>query len=333
MSEEDKTKGPAAAAAAPTLKLRPALRPAPAAGAATPAKPAQPAVPPAAPAPAAAAPAAPSGAPAAAPAAAPAGALRPTLRKPVIGIRKPVIGARAAPASAPASSPAPASPAAAAQQKSVTAPIGALHKTGIVAEGVLTPAQQQAAKSKTSRISLESAMGVAPTKAHAPLKTIKMKRPGELAAGGAKPIAPAAPAGGAKPPPVIAPTQRKTLKIHKPGEGTLATPPTPDEPSTVETVRTVPPKMALKRPPDAFPPPEAGAAPAAIPPVQDDSTLPAVPGWVMAFTVIAATIALAVTGFTGYLFYRQSSSPNADGNCLSFLKSPKPSQVDWCHPK
>ena len=90
--------------------------------------------------------------------------------------------------------------------------------------------------------------------------------------------------------------------------------------------------MTLKTPPPGPSVPDA-AAPVPLVQPADDGTLPGLPGWLMAITAIAATVALGLAGFTGYLFYRQGSSPNADGNCLSFMKSPKPSQVDWCHPR
>ena len=103
----------------------------------------------------------------AAPAAAPSAGvstikLKPVIRKPMI--HKPTIGARP-----PVPPTVPAAPAKKATQnlKSVTGPIpvqATLKKTGIIAEGIITPQQQQAAKSKTSRISLESAIGVAPAK-------------------------------------------------------------------------------------------------------------------------------------------------------------------------
>lgn len=196
------------------------------------------------------------GAAPAAPAAAPAAGvstikLKPVIRKPVI--HKPVIrkpgtapaGVAPAPAAA-APAEAPAAEKAAPSLKSVTGPIPAqatLKKTGIIAEGIITPQQQQAAKSKTSRISLESAIGVAPVKSGpAPLKTIRLRRPTDL-----KPPAPAAPAPVPEAAPVTAPapaaepvapvaaasvaavapeqeaadaasvTQRRTLKLGRPG--------------------------------------------------------------------------------------------------------------------
>ena len=106
--------------------------------------------------------------------------LKPVIRKPTI--HKPVVGARPAPI-APTVAPATAKKATQ-NLKSVTGPIPAqatLKKTGIIAEGIITPQQQQAAKSKTSRISLESAIGVAPAKeGPAPLKTIRLRRPTDL---------------------------------------------------------------------------------------------------------------------------------------------------------
>ena len=158
---------------------------------------------------------------------------KPLIRKPVIGGAKPVTlkpasGTPPPPAAVPeavAEAPAPAAPAenpAEAQPKSTTSPIAAqavLRKTGIVAEGILTPAQAQAAKTKTSRISLESAIGVAPpAKSAAPMKTIRLRRPTDIppAPGAAKPVlsplkpvvpaaAPAAPAAEAEPAPASAP--------------------------------------------------------------------------------------------------------------------------------
>lgn len=108
-----------------------------------------------------------------------------------------------------------------------------LRKTGIIAEEAMTDAQKQAAKSKTARISLSDAMGVAPVKdENAPMKTIKIKRPVNVpGATGTKlsPIAPkpeaaAAPAGGEKAPETASDatiTQRKTLKISRPGGGAV----------------------------------------------------------------------------------------------------------------
>ena len=113
---------------------------------------------------------------------------KPLIRKPMIGGAKPVTlkpasGAPPPPAAVPDSAAADVKPVSA-QPKSATGQISAqaaLRKTGVVAEGILTPAQAQAAKTKTSRISLESAIGVAPvTAGSAPMKTIRLRRPTDL---------------------------------------------------------------------------------------------------------------------------------------------------------
>ncbi len=92
--------------------------------------------------------------------------------------------------------------------------------------------QVQAAKSKTSRISLDSAIGVAPEKEGA--KTIRLKRPSDLTAPSAAPTAPISPVGPASArktsriPDSALPTgdssatvtQKKTLKIRRPGTKT-----------------------------------------------------------------------------------------------------------------
>ena len=115
-----------------------------------------------------------------------------------------------------------------------------LHKTGIIAEGGQSEAQKEAAKHKTARISLSDAMGVAPVKDEAaPMKTIRIKRPIDIPGATASltppaaapsaapaPVAPvaeaptapaAAPAAPATPASAATVTQRKTLKIARPG--------------------------------------------------------------------------------------------------------------------
>ena len=130
--------------------------------------------------------------------------------------------------------------------KSITAPIpqqAILHKTGIIADPGLTEAQKQATKSKTARISLSDAMGAAPVSNDAPMKTIRIKRPVGLDSSPTKHVvrpvpnatantapAPAttpsptaaetpasAPAADKPAEPGVSITQRKTLKISRPG--------------------------------------------------------------------------------------------------------------------
>ena len=146
--------------------------------------------------------------------------LKPVIRKPGEGAVRPAVRPPAAPVTPAASS-----------SKSSTAPLDALkgitqklkgvtqaipqqailHKTGIIAEQDLTDAQKQAAKARTARISLSDAMGVAPVKNEAaPMKTIRIKRPVELSQA-------AAPAAEEPATADTSVTQRKTLKIARPG--------------------------------------------------------------------------------------------------------------------
>lgn len=175
---------------------------------------------------------------------------KPMIRKPgtggaVVGkpLPKPVQATPAAPAPA-AAAPAPAPAVAPAGEsslealKSVTQKLkgvtqqipqqAVLHKTGIIAESASpnapTDAQKEASKHKTARISLSEAIGVAPVKSEpAPMKTIRIKRPINLPS---QPPTAAAPAAEAAPaaPETTEPsaegtslTQRKTLKITRPG--------------------------------------------------------------------------------------------------------------------
>ena len=157
-----------------------------------------------------------------------------------------------------------------------------LRKTGIIAEGAMSEAQKEAAKHKTARISLSDAMGVAPVNdASAPMKTIRIKRPISIP-GATAPLKPqpgapapqASAAGGEKPAeaedaktsPSASITQRKTLKIARPGTGAV-------RPAG---------KFGIKRPSQATTvaqkaPGEAPAAPAEEAPVADIADIPALP--------------------------------------------------------
>ena len=204
---------------------------------------------------------------------------KPLIRKPVIGASKPVTlkpasgtppapaavpeASAEAPVAAPAApaepvSPAPAASAQTPQLKSITSPIAAqatLRKTGIIAEGILTPAQAQAAKTKTSRISLESAIGVAPSvKSSAPMKTIRLRRPTDIppapgitkpAVAQLKPVAPAAPVSEPVPAPVSAPVSAPASEAPTVLEPVEAA---PSEAATavVEPSTTVTQKKTLK---------------------------------------------------------------------------------------
>ncbi len=170
--------------------------------------------------------------------------LKPVIRKPTIGgagarpgLKLPTAVKPAAPAADPASAPAPAAEKSATssidQLRSATQKLkgltqqipqqAILHKTGIIAEQALTEAQKQASKSRTARISLSDAIGVAPVKNEAvPMKTIRIKRPVDMTAPEPAPAAPVAePAApeAAKTDAAATITQRKTLKIARPGAG------------------------------------------------------------------------------------------------------------------
>lgn len=178
--------------------------------------------------------------------------LKPVIRKPTIGgatgLAKPGIrpglklptqpsAAKGEPTAAPAEQP---QGGAMEQLKTVTQKLkgvtqeipqqAILRKTGIIADQDLTEVQKQASKSRTARISLSDALGVAPVQNEAaPIKTIRIKRPDSIAkpatpapaapapaALAAEPVAekPAEPAAAASSPTL---TQRKTLKIARPG--------------------------------------------------------------------------------------------------------------------
>ena len=274
-----------------------------------------------------------TGAPAAAPAA-PAAApspsagvstikLKPVIRKP--HIHKPVVGGSKPPTPVPAAASAAAVKKATQSLKAVTGPIPAqatLRKTGIIAEGILTPAQQQAAKSKTSRISLESAIGVAPAReAPAPMKTIRLRRPTDLKPGGPAPLVPprpaaptvadepaAAPAAAEPPAEEAGVTQKKTLKLHRPGIG-IKRPTIGAAPAAAEgDVADMP--VADMAPVGNFAPAEFA----------DDGKVAGVPGWVATLSLITSIAALAAVGFLMWYLWQEGVGPVAGGNEMSFIQ-------------
>ena len=282
--------------------------------------------------------------------------LKPVIRKPMI--HKPTIGGTPKPVTPAAPAPADAAAAPAAPSKKATQSLAAvsdqmpaqavLRKTGIIAEGIITPAQQQAAKSKTSRISLESAIGVAPAKeSPAPLKTIRLRRPTDLKHPAPSPLKPvgapeAAPAPIASaetagkedaPAAVMAPveetdsastTQKKTLKLHRPSG------------------------LGVKRPTLGIKKPGESAGPAAVPSDGGDvPDMPAdmgdvpelkplapmdfsaasasdmsagVPGWVAALSLVTTIAALLVLGVVVYFLYQEGVGPVAGANEMPFIQ-------------
>lgn len=282
--------------------------------------------------------------------------LKPVIRKPMI--HKPTIGGTPKPVTPAAPAPADAAAAPAAPSKKATQSLAAvsdqmpaqavLRKTGIIAEGIITPAQQQAAKSKTSRISLESAIGVAPAKeSPAPLKTIRLRRPTDLKHPAPSPLKPvgapeAAPAPIASaetagkedaPAAAMAPveetdsastTQKKTLKLHRPSG------------------------LGVKRPTLGIKKPGESAGPAAVPSDGGDvPDMPAdmgdvpelkplapmdfsaasasdmsagVPGWVAALSLVTTIAALLVLGVVVYFLYQEGVGPVAGANEMPFIQ-------------
>ena len=257
--------------------------------------------------------------------------LKPVIRKPVI--RKPPAPGAAAPAAPAAPAAAEAAKRQTSSLKSVTGPIpvqATLRKTGIIAEGILTPAQQQAAKSKTSRISLESAIGVAPTspKGPAPLKTIRLRRPTDLN----KPPAPS-PFGAPKPAPAAAAAPAAPV-ASAPVESS-----DPDTAVTLDTAVTQKKTLKLTRPGGAFKRPTLGVPGGAADGAAEPSEVPelkpldvadfgaaapevetsGVPGWLMAITTIASLAALLVLGAVFYFLFTEGCAPVAGENYTAFI--------------
>ena len=204
-----------------------------------------------------------------------------------------------------------------------------LRKTGIIADGAVTEAQKEAAKHKTARISLSDAMGVAPVKdEHAPMKTIRIKRPVNISGSTASLTPqppPAAPVANAEAVAAEAPasgedassvsvTQRKTLKITRPG-GTV-------RPSGKFGLRRPGAPTAPAASPDSA---AAGAAPAdsaaegavadipdipsAIPPlpaqaVAADTT----PAWLLTLSSIVQFAAVVLIGALAFFLYENTTT-------------------------
>lgn len=302
------------------------------------ARPAETAAPTAAtPAPATPAAAAPTAAAPAASAASQAGVstikLKPVIRKPQI--RKPIIGGAKPPAPAATAAASPAAAKKATQNlKAVTGPIpmqATLRKTGIVAEGILTPAQQQAAKSKTSRISLESAIGVAPAtkEAPAPMKTIRLRRPTDLKPNGPAPLVPSKPPVSEPPPAATAAepeapageesavTQKKTLKLHRPGIGIKR--------PTISSAPAAPAASAAPAGGDVPEMPVADMAPVGnLSPVGmaggESGKSAGVPSWVAVMSLITSIAALAAVGFLMWHLWQEGVGPVAGANEMQFIQ-------------
>jgi len=220
--------------------------------------------------------------------------------------------------------------------KSITSPIpqqAILRKTGIIADAEMTAAQKQAAKSKTARISLSDAMGVAPVKNEAlPMKTIRIKRPTDIPGATnptatAKPLAPSS----AEPAQTVDTqaetkvaaeaqstsfTQRKTLKISRPGGGAVR----PSgkfgvkKPTTVAAPAGEPAAAAGDEVADIPEMPVAVSAPA---PVAVKDRVPDVPKGVATMGLVVQIAACLAIGFLGWLLYENWMLPFYCGGCQS----------------
>ena len=279
--------------------------------------------------------------------------LKPVIRKPTIGataLGKPGIrpgmklptqppAAKSAPAAAPA--PEQQGGGAMEQLKSVTQKLkgvtqeipqqAILRKTGIIADQDLTEAQKQASKSRTARISLSDALGVAPVQNEAaPIKTIRIKRPDSIA----KP-APSAPAAApapaaeqaaeqpsqhaaAAPSPTL--TQRKTLKIARPGavrpSGKFGIKKPSTSATTVVSSHPAAEGGDVADIPDI--PDMPAAAPAAAAPAAAPVPANAVPSLSTGATITGIVFQLAacvVIGALGYFLFLDAQLPLFCGGC------------------
>ena len=270
--------------------------------------------------------------------------VKPVLRKPVIGVR-PAASAMPKPPAPPAP---PAQPAAdvaeksAVEQlkkitqnlKSITAPIpqqAILRNTGIIGSLEMTEAQKAAAKARTSRIALSEAIGAASVKEEsAPIKTIKIQRPKVVPR---KPVVPAAASAApaeAKSEPTadtqetVSITQKKTLKVARPGVSPTRPKFGIKKPGTTVKVSSPAAKAAETKPaaaegdvPELEPVgdiPDISAVPMtsqALPP----DVIPAVPKGVAIAGVILQVAACAVIGVLAYFLYQDTQLPLFCGGC------------------
>ena len=284
--------------------------------------------------------------------------LKPVIRKPTIGatgITKPAIrpglklptqtaAAKSSPAEVSAEKPQGGG--AMEQLKSVTQKLkgvtqeipqqAILRKTGIIADLDITEAQKQASKSRTARISLSDALGVAPVQNEAaPIKTIRIKRPDAIAkpatpapaapapaaadAPAAEPVAekPAEPAAAASSPTL---TQRKTLKIARPGavrpSGKFGIKKPSTSATTVVSSHPAAEGGDVADIPDI--PDMPAAAPAAAAPAAAPVPANAVPSLSTGATITGIVFQLAacvVIGALGYFLFLDAQLPLFCGGC------------------
>ena len=182
-------------------------------------------------------------------------------------------------------------------------------------------AQVQAAKSKTSRISLDSAIGVAPVGAEKEgPKTIRLKRPTDLSVPGSTPVAP-------KPP--LVPSARQTSRIP---DSVL---PTVEAAAGDSASVTQKKTLKIKRPgaagASAEPTVTAAGGETAFPegvqmtPISPTMEIPAGKAESSVFTAVAAIAACAAAVVLLLLTFCMAShamGPDAGNNALASIKGP-----------
>lgn len=261
--------------------------------------------------------------------------LKPVIRKPVIGGAKPAFKMPSKPLTASAPAPVapasqPAAPVAESSDKVATVPAvdqlksitqklkgvtqqipqqAILHKTGIIAEQQLTDAQKLASKSRTARISLSDAIGASPVQNEAaPMKTIRIKRPVDLNSAPTAVDKPAAPITSEstenKPKDNVSVTQRKTLKISRPGVVRPAGKFAPKKPAEASASAVDNAQTEVAEIPEVadIPATNAPVAPMVAKSIDDNGGVP--DGVVVLDTILqfAACVAIALLGAFIYFF-------------------------------
>ena len=212
--------------------------------------------------------------------------------------------------------------------KSITSPIAPqanLRNTGIMSGNQLTEKQREAAKARTSRISLSSAIGVAEVKDEAaPMKTIKIQRPKLVPRQSLSKSAVAKPSAAAQTPPSESAessseepsttvTQRKTLKIARPSAGVARGKLAIKKPSA----QPAKPEPAADEIPELEPVDDLSAvsnAPAPAPTKAPDQVA-SVSKPAAIVGLIAQLAACAVAGILAYYLYQDYMLPLYCGGC------------------
>ena len=156
------------------------------------------------------------------------------------------------------------------------------------------------------------------------MKTIRLRRPTDLKPGGPAPLVPSRPpvsddapaAAAAEPAPTgedAAVTQKKTLKLHRPGIGikrpSLGAAPASPAGSDGDVADM----------PVADLSPVGNAAPFAFNDSESGKSA-GVPGWIAALSLITSIAALAAVGFLMWHLWQEGVGPVAGGNEMPFIQ-------------